>query len=797
MSVLGNSQLLMTPEGYQISRSVRLRSSASAYFNRTAGTQTSNIAWSYSLWIKRGLIASASNSYISQAQNGGNTLSSEFFIATDDTLVFREYGPSAYTSYLQTTQVFRDPSAWYHVLLVYNAANGTSGDRVRMYVNGVRVSSFSTATYPSSTSQATAWNTSGNVQKIGFSGTNTFDGYLTEVNFIDGQALTPSSFGETDAITGVWKPKRYTGAYGTNGFYLNFSDNSAATAAAIGKDSSGNGNNWTPNNISVTAGVTYDSMIDVPTAYADGGNGRGNYCVLNPLDKGTNVTLLDGNLKASVGTTGSHTSWVRSSFGVTSGKWYVEFAGLTTANSWMVGICQAQTDLNAAVYSSSTAWLYNAANGNVISAGSTVQTNATWTSSNTIGIVFDADSGTLQWYKDNVAQGTALTGLTSGPYFFVVGYASSATAWTAAINFGQRPFTYTPPTGFKALNTFNLPDATIKKGNQHFDVALYSGNSGTNSITGIAFQPDLVWDKCRNVAVSHALFNSVVGATKYLSSDATTAETTDSTSLTSFDSGGFTLGSGTFLNNAGRTYAAWLFKAGGASGSSNTSGSITSTVSVNASAGFSIVTYTGTGANATVGHGLGVAPKLVIIKNRDYAQNWPVWFTGFTGSEYLTLNTTTAKSTDSTLFNSTSPTSSVFSIGTANQTNFSTAKYVAYCWAEVAGFSKFGSYTGNGSSDGPFVFLGFRPRFILLKNTGYDNSQSWVMYDTSRSTYNVDNVTLQPNSSNAESTSFGADIDVLSNGFKIRNGNTVTNASGTTIIYAAFAENPFKNALAR
>ncbi len=276
--------LLLGPEGYQISRSVRLRSSASAYLNRTYGTPTNNRVWTWSAWIKRGSLslADANHLFLASPQDVGSnpTSYSRLIFETDNTLRLQSAGSAgeAFTS----SAVYRDSSAWYHIVLYMDAVNTT----VRAYINGVEIS-YASRTNPTNTN--TVINGSGNYHRIGLfrsAEPRPFDGYITEVNFIDGQALTPLSFGEINPVTGVWSPKKYTGTYGTNGFYLNFSNNSAATAAAIGKDYSGNGNNWTPNNISVTAGVTYDSMLDVPTQWADGGNGRGNYAVMNPLTYG-------------------------------------------------------------------------------------------------------------------------------------------------------------------------------------------------------------------------------------------------------------------------------------------------------------------------------------------------------------------------------------------------------------------------------------------------------------------------------------------------------------------------------
>jgi hypothetical protein len=290
-----------------------------------------------------------------------------------------------------------------------------------------------------------------------------------------------------------------------------------------------------------------------------------------------------------------------------------------------------------------------------------------------------------------------------------------------------------------------------------------------------------------------------------LASDLTAAETVDASSLTSFDTGGFSLGTNINYNTSAEAFVAWQWQAGQGSTSSNTNGTITSTVSVNASAGFSVVTYTGTGSAATVGHGLGVAPSMVIVKGRTNVSDWRVYHASVTLPNVLNLNNTTAASSDPAAFGSTAPTSSVFTLGTGAGTNSNTNNYVAYCWTPIAGFSAFGSYTGNGSTDGPFVYTGFRPKFILWKRT--DTVAEWILQDTSRQTFNAapnNAFNLTPDSSVIENDSGilagptnANNIDWLSNGFKIRFNNNNCNASGSTYIYMAFAENPFKNALAR
>lgn len=336
---------------------------------------------------------------------------------------------------------------------------------------------------------------------------------------------------------------------------------------------------------------------------------------------------------------------------------------------------------------------------------------------------------------------------------------------------------------------------TIVNGSKHMQAVTYTGTGATQTISGLNFQPDLIWIKSRSAATDHKLTDSVRGVTKSLESNTTDAEATDTNGVTAITSTGFTLGSDSVYNNSGATYVAWCWKAGEGTTSSNTAGTITSTVSANASAGFSVVTYTGTGANATVGHGLGVAPSFAIVKSRSNGSwNWGVWHKDLTGSTPLLTFTTSAVTTIYNAFRPASNTSSVLAIGDEVTTNQSSGTYVAYCWAEIAGFSKFGSYTGNGSADGTFVYTGFRPKWIIVKRSD-SSGTSWLIIDTSLNPSNNAANYLIADNATAQNTDNG--FDILSNGFKLRNSGSTENASGGTYIYAAFAENPFKNSLAR
>lgn len=338
---------------------------------------------------------------------------------------------------------------------------------------------------------------------------------------------------------------------------------------------------------------------------------------------------------------------------------------------------------------------------------------------------------------------------------------------------------------------------TIPNGSKHMNVVTYTGNGSTQTISGLDFQPDFVWIKSRGGATWHNLYDVIRGTTKSLASNATDAEDTRASGLTAFTSSGFTLGSDANVNGSGTSYVAWCWKANGA-GSSNTAGSITSTVSANPTAGFSVVKWTGTGSVGTIGHGLGVAPKMIIGKRTDGTSNWFVYHDSLGNTKGLNLNTTDAAGTNSGWWNNTSPTSSVFTIG-SYETN-SGSPFVAYCFSEVAGYSKFGSYTGNGntSGDGTFVYLGFRPRFVMIKRTDTAGF-GWYIRDTARDTYNVGQNYLDASSSASEGSGTVAGLDYLSNGFKLKNtaASDGINASGGTYIYMAFAESPFKYALGR
>jgi hypothetical protein len=333
--------------------------------------------------------------------------------------------------------------------------------------------------------------------------------------------------------------------------------------------------------------------------------------------------------------------------------------------------------------------------------------------------------------------------------------------------------------------------AQINKPDEYFNTVLYTGNGSTQSITGVNFQPDWVWIKNRSSVTNHEVADSVRGANKLLKPNDTDAEQSISTKITSFDSDGFGVGTDANVNGSGNSLVSWNWLADNTSGSSNTDGSITSTVSANTTSGFSIVSYTGNSTSgATVGHSLGTTPSTIIVKVlNEGTYNWNVYTKSLGATKTLKLNLTNAEQTSSIRWNDTEPTSSVFSLGNAGEVNETGKNYIAYCFAEKKGFSKFGSYTGNGYADGTFVYTGFKPAFVIVKRT--DTTNNWLMYDNKRDPDNLVGGLLFPNLSNAEDIQTTANVyDFTSNGFKARSTYVATNASGGTYIYMAFAENP-------
>ena len=771
--------LLLSQSGYSVPYSLRFRYSNNASLSRTGVVSpTNDKIYTWSAWVKLAFMGSD--------PDYGTLFSG--YTASSDTgrLTIRIYQNTLHvggwaTNWRITSALFRDPSAWYHIVIAFDTTNATAADRIKIYVNGTQITSFSTSNNPA-LNATTGLNNASTAQRLGLDAPAAsafhYDGYMAEVNFIDGQALTPSSFGQTDSATGVWVPKAYVGTYGTNGFFLQFKD--AASTTTIGYDTSGNSNNFTTSGISVTAGTTFDQMTDTPT---------NNYPVWSPIDRGdTGLDVTNGNLGYTISNAVS--GFCRASFAASTGKWYWE---LTAGANWTASPQHGISPITAVNTGDATSGggygFESAATSRLFANGAaTGNYGSQINSGDVLMIAVDFDAGKI-WYGKNgtwfgspagdPAAGTnqsqtISTGVTYAPMF---GRDSSNATTTNYVNFGQRAFSYTPPTGFKALNTANLATPSIKKGSLYMDATLRTGTGATASVSSLGFQPDFVWIKSRSNATAHNLFNSVIGATKGIQSTGPNAQYTDVNSLTAFNANGYSLGSdassrGVNINT--NTYVDWAWKE-------------------STTAGLDILSWTGDGTGArTINHALGVTPEFMMLRGTD-ARVWACWFNSMTSAAYyMDLGTAAAEFLDTTMFDSTAPTSTTFRVGSYNNVNAIT--YVGYFFSSISGFSRIGSYTGNASTDGPFVWCGFRPKFVMVK--GVDVATGWFMVNPSNSANEVV-VRVFSDTTGAElSNTYG--LDLLSNGFKVRapTGYSLNN-SGNKYAFIAFAENPFKYARAR
>ena len=817
---------------HTIDQSLRFEDGEANYLSRTQGSPTLEKKYTISAWIKLANISATTRMIIGGYDN--STGQFPFYLRSDHKLGF--YDSDGVSSYyvLYGTSVLRDPSAWYHVVLNFDSANSTAAYRVRIYINGEEETMTGYGVPSSSTlplNRPGYANQSGTILQVGASNNNTsnpFDGYMAEVHFIDGSVLAPTEFGET--VNGIWIPKDTSGlTFGNNGFRLKFQNSSA-----LGDDTSGNGNDFT-----ATSGwATHDQVPDSPT---------NNFCTYNSLDRNAfnNSFIAYGNLNVADYVSNAALT-VAGTMAMRSGKWYFEILRTAAVNGGYWGIIRedkfaGQSSTGSTGTGSGDYAYYVQFNGSLIKNGSTTSSFLTaFSTDDVIQVAYDADTGKVWFGRNNTwggsgdpANGTNEAGTVDSysDYGYKVWTSVIGNAFSyeqATLNCGQDStfvgqisaggnaddngigdFKYAPPSGFLALCSANLPDPSIDpaKGEQpadHFNTVLYTGNNSTNNITGVGFQPDWVWVKNRNGTQNHYLQDSVRGASNYLVANNAGAENQysglGSSAFTSFDSDGFSVTSDSsigMVNSSSSTYVAWNWLAGG-SASSNSDGSITSSVSANTEAGFSIVGYTGNAtAGATIGHGLSQAPEYVIFKNRSSGVNWLVQGDGFgspASGNIILLNTTGSAYANSN-FNTTLGASTI-TLDSGSNYNGSGHNIIAYCFHSVDGYQKIGSYTGNGSStDGTFVYTGFRPAFVMIRRT--DSSTNWIMFDTKRDTGNEVTQFLYPDLSNAEAAGSGV-LDIVSNGFKLRNAGTSNrNASGGTYFYWAIAEQPFKFSNAR
>jgi hypothetical protein len=789
-----------------IDQSLRFDGSSS-YLTKTPSSDGNRRKWTFSAWIK---FAQTDDlpSIFGKTRTGNNR--EGFAIGSSQKLQYQLRVGSTTKALVESEMVLRDSTNWYHIMMIWDSDNATASNRVIFYVNGQNAG-LEISTTP--VQYTDSYINSTNQNYIGWTtgGSNYLHGYMAEVNFVDGQALTPSSFGETK--NGVWIPKSVSGlTYGTNGFRLTFADSSS-----LGDDTSGNTNNYSTNGLAST-----DVVLDSPT---------NNFPTLNSIGNDSGVTFSEGNLKASVGS--GDTKRCEGTFAVSSGKWYFEvnmlsFSGSSTA---MIGL----KDLSVSGhendnFTNSSVYAYYSNTGNKYNSGNLGSYGATYTTGDIIGIALDLDAGTLTFYKNGSSQGTAFSSL-SGEYTIHLG--TGLNAWVGVVNFGQDgtfagnetaqgntdgngigDFYYSPPSGYLALCSSNLPDSTISpnqdtQADDHFDTIIYDGSASNQTIT-TNFQADFLWFKERTTnGIQHQLFDSSRVHSSSSAKFGRKIETTsadaeaDSTAIVSQSTNDITLLGGVSTTNDAfsRTYVMWHWKANGGTLTTNDAsatgvGTIDSQYQANTTAGFSIVTYTGTGSAGTIAHGLGVKPSHIAVKARSHGGTAFQNYHGTEGAtKYVSWYSSQTSSASSDRWNNTEPTSTVFSVGThVGVNNSSSYTYVAYVFAEIEGYSKIGTYTGNGSTDGTFIYTGFRPAWVMSKGT--TTTSNWYMNDTARSPYNPTNTpagNLYADLNNAES---GNGIDILSNGYKIRHGGD-SNASSVVYIYMAFAEQPFKFSNAR
>jgi len=786
---------------YEVDYSARFTDdiSGTAHLSRTPSSAGNRNTWTWSGWVRLGETGDFYGLFGSGTS--GSDWTGVYF--NNNSIYFNtEIGGSS-VGQVYTTKLFRDVSAWYHVVIRFDNTEADSADRIRIYVNG-DLQSLTTNTAISSTSNEHYINSNISTMMGAIprgSATFPLQGYLAEIHFVDGQSLAPTSFGV--AKKEVWLPRVYNGTYGTNGFYLDFGTN-------VANDQSGNSNNFTANNMNTTNDF---QIADSPTNV---------FAIMNYNYR--NGDIRRAGLEA--GANDNRGIFASMAVPPNSGSWYWELVpnnnGSSTTN-WQFGICEVfRFNVSDDVPNSGN--FYNNQyylDGRIYKEGSNIASSTSWGAGDVLGIRLDTTNNVMYFYVNDSAK---------GPYNTQPGvmYAPQVTAGAVKpafyLNFGQdssfsntktrQSFTdqngygnfYYGPGSAKALCTRNLSSSQtfeLDTGEQpadHFDVVTWTGDGVSGrAIDGLNFSPDLVWIKARNIADSHHVFDTIRGATNRLMTDSNAAEGLGGNTLLSFTSDGFTVSDNGAVNGNTNTYVAWCWKAGGTA-SSNTDGSITSNVSANTTSGFSIVTWTGNGVdNSSIGHGLNSAPEMIITKKRNEADSWNTWHKHLTSGSEIFLDTTAGETDDvnNASWGDNHPGSvgsSTFEVGYAGDMNASGKTMIAYCFHSVDGFSKIDNYKGNSSSDGPFVFTGFRPRFILIRRRSGD---PWIMHDTERSSNNGIRDWLEANSNGAEQTYTGDLIDVYSNGFKIRYSGGAWNSSGETYLYMAFAEAPEKYGNAR
>jgi len=722
---------------YPLSNSGAFALEDTDYLNRTPNVDGNKQTWTFSTWVKCSNFGSrkdlfASGYYIANS----NQYDEQIVYNADNTISYFFKINSVTQGYVYSNIKVADSGKYQHVLV---NRNGTSVD---IYINGILDISVITPV----TLADSQFNNSPQPHFLGkhipgISG-GYYNGYMSETIFIDGQALTPSDFGQTDGNS-FWVPKQYVGTYGTNGFHLDFTNNSD-----LGEDSSGNNNDFTNN------GVT--QSVDTPTK---------NIAICDASDGSTTVAISESGKR--VKGVGANFGISPSSLAMTSGKYYMEvLVNALGNNASIVGTGTHEpiidgSNQNGLELGTVSLNLDSLSGFRGIFVDGTFVASMTATNVNDIiGIALDVDNSEVTFYRNNIIIGSGsypISHATSNYYFYVYGRINVGTS-DMTTRYSSTNWTYSAPTDFIELNSNNLED-----------------------VDGLG-KPDLVWIKNRDATQDHYLYDTTRGIGNSISSNTFDHEQTDVNSLLQFNKAGFYLGSSSKVNTVNNSYVAWCWEKG-------------------VTPGFDIIQYSGTGSVQNINHNLGTIPDMIIYKkiNTATATNWAVYhkdtFTG-SASYYLNLNTPNARTLLVNMWNGTPPSSTQFTVGTDSTGNtIGTNNHIAYAFTSVEGFSKFDSYTGNGSTDGPFINLGFKPAFVMIKNLSVLND--WVILDNIKESNNPQALSNEPNTNVIDQVYGGGGYDLLSNGFKLREPGTTINTLSNNYIYAAFAENPFKTTRAR
>ena len=815
MTLLQSGLAKSSAADYTIANSLRFNAASNSYMDSAGGVGTgSRTTWTLSFWVKKTDLGD--DPVIVAGYRSGSSLDS-FVMGASGSHFYVYIG--GYNGQLKPNGAQRDPAAWYHWVCAWDTT-AVEAERMRLYMNGERVS-LATEDLPSE-NEVSNIGLSGTVMNIGQQGDTTQFGdmYLADVIFTDGTAYDASDFGEINSETNQWVPTDpSTLTFGTNGFWFKFEN-----ASALGEDYSGNDNDYAANGL-----YGSDQGTDTPT---------NNFATFNSivgyLSSGTTMAYqdLDEGALHSVGNSASNAAFVEGTISFSTGKWYTEFlaVGLSTYYP-VIGIMNSLEPGRATGYSAYS-WAYDATGRSFHDSGNASYGDAL-SAGDIVGIAVDATNGAIYVSVNNVWQASSVP--TSGAsktnalgtwtgesvdfvhsidvyttdskvianWGFDSSFLGQKTGQNNPDGEGFGDFYYTPPSGFLALCTSNLSDPSIALPGGHFNTTIYTGNGGTQAITGLGFQPDNVWIKNRDTARNHANWDAVRGVEKQLQVSTTGSETTEANGLKSYDSDGFTLGLNTDINENTDGMVAWSWLGDGVDGGTlNEVGSLDSQVNANTAAGFSICTYDGneTGG-ATFGHGLSEAPTLVIVKKVvDSGSHWVTGFNagtthnGFKRKLDLDRNIAQVGYDDAGYFNSTNPSATVVTLGNYGDTNKGTGM-LAWCFHSVEGYSKIGSWSGNGQADGPFQYCGFRPVWILSKDA--QSTEQWQIRDAVRSPYNAVDRSLAANLDSIEAQSGNYDIDFLSNGFKIKTSDPSNNTDGNDYLYIAVAEFPFKYSLGR